>query len=211
MKTSIRQFLVSLAGASVLGLLSGTAAAVPVVYDVSVNTSVYTGTAGYLDFQFNPAVATAPQATVTITNFSPFAIAQGAPVLDGGAAGSLGSTATITNSAAFNAFFQDVIFGAGFSFRIAFDGTFRTAPSPDGTLFSLNLLDSSFNPLGLGNPLGASLLSVNLSEGNVFVGTNAAPVGNNAGVVVRGVTTHVPAPALLWLLAVGFVVLRRLR
>ena len=211
MNTSIRQFLVSLAGASVLGFFTGTAAALPVVYDISVNTSLYAGSAGYLDFQFNPAVATSPQATVTITNFSPFAIAQGAPVLDGGAAGSLGSTATITNSTAFNALFQDVIFGAGFSFRIAFDGTFQTAPSPDDTLFSLNLLNLSFDVLGLANPLGGSLLSVSLSEGNVFANTNAAPVGNNPGVVIREVQAQVPAPALLWLLAIGIIALRRLR
>jgi hypothetical protein len=210
MNISIRQFLVSLAGASALGFLS-VANAAPIAYDVTVNTSPYAGTSGYLDFQFNPGVATSPEAMVSITNFSPVGIVQGAPALDGGASGTLATGATIINSGGFNALFQQVVFGAGFSFRVLFDGAFLTTPSLDGTTFSLNLLDDAgTTPIGLANPAG-NFLTGQLINGTVTLTSDAAPVGNNPGVRFTPAATQVPAPAMLWLLALGLVAIRRAR
>jgi hypothetical protein len=210
MNISIRQFLVSLAGASALGFLS-VASAAPIAYDVTVNTSPYAGTSGYLDFQLNPGVVASPAAMVSITNFSPLGIVQGAPQLDGGASGALPAGATIINSGGFNALFQQVVFGAGFSFRIAFDGAFLTTPSADGTTFSLNLFDDSVNaPIGLANPAG-NFLTGQLINGAVTLTSDAAPVGNNPGVRFTIAATQVPAPAMLWLLALGLVAIRRTR
>jgi hypothetical protein len=210
MNISIRQFLVSLAGASVLGFFSAASAA-PIAYDVTVNTSPYAGTSGYLDFQLNPSVGTSPGAMVSITNFSPLGILQGAPELNGGASGALPTGATIINSGGFNALFQQIVFGAGFSFRVVFDGAFLTTPSPDGTTFSLNLYDDSVNaPIGLADPAG-NFLTGQLINGGVTLTSDAAPVGNNPGVRFTTAATQVPAPAMLWLLALGFVAMRRTR
>jgi hypothetical protein len=212
MNISIRQLLVSLAGASVLGFLS-MASAAPVAYDVTVDTSPYAGTTGFLDFQFNPGVATSPEATVSITNFSPTGIVQGAPTLDGGASGALPTGAAIVNSGAFNALFQQVLFGSGFSFRIVFDGAFLTSPSTDGTTFSLNLFDDmGTTALGLIDPAG-SLLTIELIDGEVAQPNtgNALPVGNSPGIRISAAANEVPVPAMVWLLALGLVAIRRTR
>ncbi len=211
MNTSIRHFLAALAGASALGFFSGAVCAAPITYDVTVNTSPYAGSGGNIDFQFNPGALSSPEANATITLFSPTGILQGAPTLDGGAAGTLATTATLTNSSGFNALFQSVIFGGSFSFRIAFDGAFLTSPSLDGTTFSLNLFDlDGIDVLGLADPAG-NMLTGQLVNGAVSLSSEGAPVGNLPAVTFNAVVGQVPAPAMLWLLVFGLLAIRRTR
>jgi hypothetical protein len=208
MKSTIRQLFSALAGALALGAFSSAIAA-PVTYDITVNTSPLAGTVGKLDFQLNPGVVTAPDATVTITNFNSQTLLQGAPQLDGGASGALTGSATIANSAGFNALLQDVVFGASFSFRLIFDGSFLSAPSADGTTFSLNLLDTlTFVPLGLSNPAG-NFITGSLVDGLITFSSEAAPIGNARAVtgIDAPVTGSVPIPSASLLALLGFLVL----
>jgi hypothetical protein len=119
-------------------------------YLVSVDTSSVESLAGFLDFQFNPSVATAPAATADVQFTNTF------DTLFGGAATVEGDVSvappsldfSMGNSAAFNDWLQPVSFGSAFSFVVSFGGDFLTAAGTDGTAFSLTLLaDDLATPL----------------------------------------------------------------
>ncbi len=121
-------------------------------YLVSVDTSRIQSLAGFLDFQFNPSVATAPAAVVHVQFANVFdtvftgsaaiegnvVVASSAPLLD----------FSMGNSTAFNDLLQPVNFGSRLSFALNFTGDFLTASGADATAFSLTLLaDDMISPL----------------------------------------------------------------
>ncbi len=58
--------------------------ATPVTYNVTINTSSFTGTAGSLDFNFNPGSLTTQATSLQILGFSSDGALAGTPALTGG-------------------------------------------------------------------------------------------------------------------------------
>jgi hypothetical protein len=59
------------------------ALAAPISYDVTVDTSSISGTAGSLDFEFNPGPLVTQAASLQILNFASDGTLTGSPVLTG--------------------------------------------------------------------------------------------------------------------------------
>jgi hypothetical protein len=133
---------------AVLVLLSGSLWASPLYFNVTVNTGI-SGTAGNLDFQFNPADASSPAATATITNFAPQASLNG-PTATGDVSGDLTTSLVINNSTVFNDYFIAYTFPGQITFQLTFSGA--AVDSPTGTGFGSTFFFSLYDSAGL-NPL----------------------------------------------------------
>ncbi len=73
------------------------ASAAPITYDVTVDTSSISGTAGSLDFNFNPGPLVTQAASLQIPNFASNGALAGSPSLTGDVAGVLPATLTFDN------------------------------------------------------------------------------------------------------------------
>jgi hypothetical protein len=199
--------------AAALVLTSASALAAPVPLDVRVNTQDLNGTAGALDFQLNPAVVGAPDATVTITLFSEVSRLSGTPLVDGAVTGDLATTLTLSNTSSFNAYLTDYLFSKEFTFRIAFSGTFFDTMSSDQSLFTLNLLDASFAPI-VPSATVAHNLAVSFGENllEVIPDLTTVPGQTLPRVQIFPVTDNpAPTPMIPALLLVGGLAFARLR
>src|SRR5208282_1452048 len=86
--------------------VTGTAAASPITYDVTVDSSSISGTAGSFDFEFNPGPLVTQAASLQILNFSSDGTLAGTPALTGDVMGALPTTVTFDNGTAFNDYFE---------------------------------------------------------------------------------------------------------
>jgi hypothetical protein len=194
-----------------VGLLNptGQAANADVLFHVVANTSALpNGTAGILDFQFNPGGAGADAATATVTNFKSTAITLGSAGTDGGGSGALPGPLVINNSGQLNDVFQNVTYGSGsgFSFDVTLSGPAVNNPThgnPIGTSFFLSVVDSSFFPFPQFNSADPVLeIDLNGGSGKPVVSLVVTPP-------IVSVTTPtppavvVPEPSSLALLALG--------
>jgi hypothetical protein len=84
------------------------ASAAPITYDPTVNTSSISGTAGSLDFNFNPGPLVTQSASVQILSFASDGTLAGSPMLTGDASGALPATLTFDNGTAFNDYFEGI-------------------------------------------------------------------------------------------------------
>jgi hypothetical protein len=183
--------------ASLLALLSNHSALADTWY-VNVDTSMLSGQSGWLDFQFNPADASAPAASATILSFSSTGLMQPMPTATGDVSGSLDSTLVLGNSQDFNDWVQGITFGTALSFRVDLNVPTPNA-SGSGSAFSLSLYDSSYNSL-LADPVWGAALVINASDdGTMAVLAQSAPVSL--------MTSPVPEPqnALLLLSGLGLI------
>jgi hypothetical protein len=123
-----------------------------VTYDVTVDTSTITGTAGSLDFNFNPGPLVTQSASLQILNF-----ASDGSLMDcaanvqgfcptGDVSGTLPGTLTFQNDQAFNDYFDDFTFGSTISFDVSLYGLALTAPdmvSTSGSTFAFSMFSDS--------------------------------------------------------------------
>jgi hypothetical protein len=119
---------------SLLGVLlacGASAGAAPVTYTVSVDTSSIHGTAGSLDFNFNPGPLVTQAASLQVLSFSGDGALSGSPSTIGHVSGTLPATVTFDNGTAFNDYFQSFNFGSTLSFNVSLFGP--ALSSPDGT------------------------------------------------------------------------------
>jgi len=118
-----------------LCLLAGAPAwAGPITYHVSVDTSSIAGTAGSLEFQFNPGPLSSQPASLQILNFASNGTLAGAPQTFGDVSGGpLPSTVTFDNGGAFNDYFDGFTFGSSLAFDITLFGPALTAPNGTAT------------------------------------------------------------------------------
>lgn len=65
------------------------ASAAPITYDVTVDSSSISGTAGSLDFEFNPGPLVTQKASLQILNFASDGMLADNPMLTGDAGGAL--------------------------------------------------------------------------------------------------------------------------
>lgn len=117
----------------ILALLLGAVASAMadgVSYDVTVNTPSIVGTAGSLDFQFNPGPLVTQTADVQILGFTSDG-ALGASTPTGDVTGTLPGTVLFDNGTGYNDYFTGFTYGNTISFVVNLFGPAVT--SPDGT------------------------------------------------------------------------------
>jgi hypothetical protein len=189
--------------ASVL-FAASVAQAGPITYDVTVNTSSIAGTAGSLDFQFNPGPLTTQSASLQILDFTSDGVLAGSPSLTGDVSGALPGTLTYDNGTQYNDFFEDFTYGTTLSFEVSLYGPALSAPdgvSTSGSIFAFSMFSDSAGTvpvLTTDTTDGfAAALNVNL-DGTTTVTDPSAETS-----VVSSVAT--PEPASLVLLATGLL------
>ncbi len=117
---------------AVLLLCAGSwASAGPITYAVTVDTSSIFGTAGSLDFNFNPGPLVTQAASLQVLSFSGNGSLAGSPSLIGDVSGALPATVAFDNGSGFNDYFEGFTYGSTLAFRVYLYGP--ALSSPDGT------------------------------------------------------------------------------
>ncbi|MBV9158865.1 MAG: NF038129 family PEP-CTERM protein [Acidobacteriaceae bacterium] len=125
------------------------ASAGPISYAITVNTSSITGTAGSLDFNFNPGPLVTQAASLQILNFSSDGtLASNCPCGTGDVSGQLPATITFDNGAALNDYFDDFKFGSTLSFNVSLYGPALTSPNGSATSGSAFAFSMFSDPAG---------------------------------------------------------------
>jgi hypothetical protein len=126
---------------------AGLASAGPATWDVTVNTSSILGTAGSLDFNFNPGPLQTQAASLQILNFtSDGTLAEACPCGTGDVSGQLPSTLTFDNGTGLNDYFDDFTFGSTLSFQVNLYGPALSSPdgiSTSGSTFAFSMFSDS--------------------------------------------------------------------
>lgn len=131
--------------AVLLLFFAGTASA-QITYDVTVNTSSISGTAGSLDFNFNPGPLTTQAASLQILDFSSNGSLAGSPALTGDVSGTLPGTLTFDNGTVFNDYFEGFTYGSTLSFAASLYGPALSSPdgvSLSGSTFAFSMFSDS--------------------------------------------------------------------
>jgi hypothetical protein len=116
------------------------------IYDVAINTSSITGTAGSLDFNFNPGPLLTQAASLQILNFSSDGSLKASPTLTGDVSGALAATVTVDNGTPFNDYFQGFTFGSTLSFQVSLFGPALSSPdglSTSGSTFAFSMFSDA--------------------------------------------------------------------
>ena len=103
-------------------------------FGVTVDTSSISGTAGSLDFNFNPGLLVTQAANLQILDFASDESLAGSPSLTGDVSGALPGTLTFDNGTGFNDYFEGFTYGSTLSFDVMLFGP--ALSSPDGTATS---------------------------------------------------------------------------
>lgn len=179
-----------------------------VMYSVQVNTTALNGTAGNLDFQFNPGNVDAQSATAMVSGFSTTGVIGTPAQLSGDvtpANASLPGAFTLGNTAQFNDLFQPITFGTSLNFLVTLGGAAVNAPnntSTSGSLFAFSLYDAAgINPLLTNSPDGA-VLDIGVNPKAAIVVTAFQDANGNPPVAAP---TLVPEPGSMVLLAIGII------
>jgi MYXO-CTERM domain-containing protein len=180
-----------------LGCCTAPALAAPILaapaYHVAIDTSAFSGQAGYLDFLYL-ALDNADPARATLTHIS----GDFAPdsFVFGGASGTVGSSITLASGKGGSEFAQWARLGGMFSF----DVSFGTPPAGSigagvfaGTTFSVALLDSGLRYLGA----TSELVTISLQPGQPDAVTSDPAFA----------AVSVPEPSAAWLGATGLLLL----
>jgi hypothetical protein len=126
---------------------AGFASAGVITYDVTVNTSSIVGTAGSLDFNFNPGPLTTQFASLQILDFtSDGALAGDCPCGTGDVNGQLSSALIFDNGTGFNDYFEDFTFGSTISFQVSLYGPALSSPdgvSTSGSTFAFSMFSDA--------------------------------------------------------------------
>jgi hypothetical protein len=179
------------------------ASAAPIIYDVTVDSSSISGTAGSLDFNFNPGPLVTQAASLQILNFTSNGTLAGNPTLTGDVTGALPATLTFDNATAFNDYFEGFTFGSTLSFQVSLFGPALSSPngtSTSGSRFAFSMFSDAAGTI--------PVLTTDTTDGFAFtidVNLNGTTTVTNfsAQTTVVPVTGAVPEPGTLPLMAVG--------
>jgi hypothetical protein len=115
-------------------------------YQVQVDTSSISGTAGSLDFQFNPGPLVAQSASLQILDFYSTGILDGGPILTGDVSGLLPGALSFDNGSGFNDYFEGFKFGSSLSLDVKLFGPALTSPdnvSTSGSSFAFSMFQDT--------------------------------------------------------------------
>jgi hypothetical protein len=118
------------------------ASAAPITYDVTVDSSSISGTAGSFDFNFNPGPLVTQAASLQILNLTSDGALAGNSSSTGDVAGTLPATLTFDNGTAFNDYFEGFTFGSTLSFQVSLFGPALSSPdgvSTSGSTFAFSM------------------------------------------------------------------------
>ena len=118
------------------------ASAGPITYAVTVDTSSIFGTAGSLDFNFNPGPLVTQAASLQILSLSGNGSLAGGPSLTGDVSGALPATVTFDNGSGFNDYFEGFTYGSTLTFRVYLYGPALCCPdgtSTSGSTFAFSM------------------------------------------------------------------------
>jgi hypothetical protein len=184
------------------------ASAGPITYAVTVDTSTILGTAGSLDFNFNPGPLVTQPASLQILSFaSDGALAGACPCGTGDVSGQLPATVTFDNGTGFNDYFDDFTFGTTISFDVSLYGPALSAPdgaSTSGSTFAFSMFSNAAGTI--------PVLTSDATDGFAFTadvnldGTTAV-TNFSSEASVQPANGAVPEPNTLPLMAVGIGVL----
>jgi len=176
----------------------------PIIYDVTVNTSSVTGTAGSLDFQFNPGPLTTQSASLQILDFNSDGTLAGSPSLTGDVSGALPATLTYDNGTQYNDFFEDFTYGTTLSFEVSLYGPALSSPdgvSTSGSIFAFSMFS---DPAGTVPVLTTDTVDGFAATLNVNLGGTTTVTDPSTETSVAALTAT-PEPASLLLLATGLL------
>lgn len=183
-----RRLLACATWAFAASFLGASLAHAQLTFKVSVDTSALLGTPAspfYLDFQLNDGAGIGNannQAVISSFTFGGGSALSPATTF-GGAAGTLSSSVTLTDSSAFNEFYQPFVPGAWLSFLVSLTGNVESGPTPD--LFAFAILDSSLMNLATLSPGTDTFLQIDINSTAPAIATYASIDG------------AVPAPAIV--------------
>jgi hypothetical protein len=189
-------------GAGIL-FAAPTGGATSIEYFVDVNTASLAGNASgpfSLDFQLNDGSGAGDgNNTATINNFA-FGSggASGTANLSGGASGDLSSVVSLTDTSAFNEFYQTFNAGSTLSFDVTLTLNSDSGPAPDAFVFAI--LDNTLSNISTSG-VGDSYLLVNLGP------TPGVVIGSSASPAVTLSATPVPEPGSLTWISLGLLAL----
>jgi PEP-CTERM motif len=184
-----------------LSLLAASPAwAGPITYHVSVNTSSIAGTAGSLDFEFNPGPLASQSASLQILNFASNGSLAGAPQIFGDVTGGpLPTTLTFDNGGAFNDYFEGFTFGSALAFDVRLFGPALSAPngtSTSGSAFGFSMFSDP----------GGTIAALTNDPTGVAVRIDVLLNGTSSVTTSSSVTAvSLPEPGTLWLMATGLI------
>lgn len=123
-----------------------------ILYELTIDTRTIAGTAGSLDFNFNPGPLVTQAASLDISSFlsdgTPVSgsCALGGPCLTGDVSGTLPGTLTFDNGTGFNDYFQDFTFGNTLMFDVRLYGPAVNSPdgiSTSGSTFAFSMFSDA--------------------------------------------------------------------
>ena len=197
-------------------LFAATANATPITFQVNVDTSSVSGTAGSLDFQFNPGpLAPVQAAFLDVASFSSDGTLTPPASPIGDVSGTLPATITFDNGTGFNDYFEGFTFGSNLSFDVTIYGSGLGPPNKPGKSGS-TFAFSMFSDAGGTTPA----LTTDTTDGfaviidvNVNGGTTVTDLSTETTVNLPAAPapSQVPEPTTVLLVGVGLGAMWRRR
>jgi len=181
------------------------ASAAPITCDVTVDTSSISGTAGSLDFNFNPGPLVTQSASLQILNFTSNGALAGIPTSIGDVAGTLPATLSFDNGTAFNDYFEGFTYGSTLSFQLSLFGPALSSPdgtSTSGSIFAFSMFSDSLGavPVLTTDTTNGFAFTINVNlDGSTTITNSSA----QTTVVPATGPPAVPEPGTLPLMAAG--------
>jgi hypothetical protein len=188
---------------AMLSCFASVVVATPITYNVTINTSSISGTAGSLDLNFNPGPNTVQSASLQILGFTSTgtlvncaANVQGfCPT--GDVSGTLPGTVTFGNGSGFNDYFDGFTFGSTLTFQVSLFGPALTSPdgiSSSGSTFAFSMFSDAAGTV--------PVLTTDTTNGFAFtVGVNLDGTTTVTNVSSQTTVTPTPEPMSLLLFA----------
>jgi hypothetical protein len=194
---------------TLLFVLSSACAMAGAIYDVTVDSSSIAGTAGSLDFNFNPGPLVTQSASLQVLNFtSDGTLAGNCPCGTGDVSGQLPGILTFDNGTAFNDYFDDFTYGTTISFEVSLYGPALDSPdgvSTSGSTFAFSMFSDAGGTI--------PVLTSDTTDGFAFTidvnldgSTTPANYSPQTTVILSGANT-VPEPGSESLLGGGIALL----